>query len=71
MVFEGASEPEADCNENAFPEGWWGDGIWDNGDYTYEGNAIYLDCPEFGFDGGDCAGSLTQDLSNLLLVHIR
>ena len=39
---EGASEPEADCNGNAFPEEWWGDGICDNGDYTYEGNAIYL-----------------------------
>ena len=52
---------------------WIGDGICDNGDYTYEGNAIYLDCPAFGFDGGDCGDvmPLTQDLSDLLLVLIR
>ena len=59
-----ASFSDTDCNGNAFPEWWIGDGICDDGQYTYEGTIIYLDCPEFGYDGGDCPIP-TQDLSNL------
>ena len=39
---EGASEPDADCNGNAFPEGWWGDGICDDGAYTFELSLIHI-----------------------------
>ena len=44
----------ADCNGNCCPETWVGDGFCDDGTYTYNGIAIFLNCEQFGNDGGDC-----------------
>ena len=33
--------------------GWVGDGWCDDGAYTFGGNPIFFNCPEFNFDGGD------------------
>ncbi len=44
-----------DCNGNCVPISWIGDGYCDNGAYQHDTNTIYLDCEEFGWDGGDCA----------------
>ncbi|MBL8879869.1 MAG: right-handed parallel beta-helix repeat-containing protein [Phycisphaerales bacterium] len=44
-----------DCNGNCAPVAWVGDGICDNGYYTWAGVPVYFDCPQFGNDGGDCA----------------
>lgn len=46
----------ADCNGHCAPISWLGDGICDNGAYTYNGELIWLNCEQFTFDGGDCAG---------------
>ena len=43
-----------DCNGNCCPESWVGDGYCDDGTYEWNGNAIFLNCAEFGNDGGDC-----------------
>ena len=45
-----------DCNGNCAPEGWYADGICDNGNYQFGGNLIDLMC--FDNDGGDCIVSL-------------
>ena len=45
-----------DCNGNCCPETWIGDGYCDDGTYQWNGIPIYLNCPEFGCDGGDCTG---------------
>ncbi len=44
----------ADCNGNCCPETWVGDGYCDDGTYTWNGNAIFLNCEQYGNDGGDC-----------------
>ena len=44
----------ADCNGNCCPETWVGDGYCDDGTFTYNGIAIFLNCEQFGNDGGDC-----------------
>ena len=44
-----------DCNGHCFPVSWIGDGYCDNGDYQWDAYTIYLDCEEFGYDGGDCS----------------
>jgi hypothetical protein len=44
----------ADCNGNCCPETWVGDGYCDDGTYEWNGNMIYLNCPEFNNDAGDC-----------------
>ncbi len=46
----------ADCNGNCCPEGWVGDGYCDDGTYTWNGIAIFLNCDQFANDGGDCDG---------------
>jgi len=33
---------------------WIGDGFCDDGAYSWNGNYIYFNCPEFNFDDGDC-----------------
>ena len=43
-----------DCNGNCCPETWVGDGYCDDGTYEWNGNPIFLNCPEFNCDGGDC-----------------
>jgi hypothetical protein len=43
-----------DCNGNCCPETWVGDGYCDDGSYTFNGIAIFLNCEQFGNDGGDC-----------------
>jgi len=45
-----------DCNGNCFPAHWLGDGHCDEGNSWWGNNAIYLNCDEFGCDGGDCTG---------------
>ena len=34
---------------------WIGDGVCDDGQYQWDTHTIYLNCEEFGYDGGDCA----------------
>jgi hypothetical protein len=43
-----------DCNGNCCPETWVGDGYCDDGTYQWNGIPIYLNCDQFGNDGGDC-----------------
>jgi hypothetical protein len=43
-----------DCNGNCAPASWIGDGICDDGSYTFNGVPIYFNCEEFDCDGGDC-----------------
>ena len=43
-----------DCNGNCCPSSWVADGYCDDGSYTWNGVAIYLNCAEFNCDGGDC-----------------
>jgi hypothetical protein len=43
-----------DCNGNCCPANWVNDGYCDDGAYSWNGVAIYLNCDEFGCDGGDC-----------------
>ena len=43
-----------DCNGTIAPEGWIGDGFCDDGAYSWNGNDIFFNCPEFNFDNGDC-----------------
>ena len=50
----GANEIE-DCNGNCAPSDWLGDGFCDDGQYSYNGNLIYLNCNEFQSDNGDCS----------------
>jgi len=45
-----------DCNGNCCPEGWVGDTYCDDGAYSHNGIAIFLNCAEFNCDGGDCTG---------------
>ena len=52
----------ADCNGNCAPEYWLGDGLCDDGTYSIGGSDIYLDCEEFGFDGGDCGDVVVDSL---------
>jgi hypothetical protein len=44
-----------DCNGNCVPLSWIGDGFCDSGVSQWDSYTIYLDCEEFGWDGGDCA----------------
>ena len=44
-----------DCNGHCVPVSWIGDGFCDSGVSQWDSNTIYLDCEEFGWDGGDCA----------------
>ena len=43
-----------DCNGNCFPVTWLGDGICDDGTYSYNGVPIFLDCAALNCDDGDC-----------------
>ena len=52
-----------DCNGNCVPLSWIGDGFCDSGVYQWDLQLIYLDCEEFGWDGGDCAP--TDDIPQL------
>ncbi|MEE2907534.1 MAG: hypothetical protein VX527_06830, partial [Planctomycetota bacterium] len=39
-----------DCLGNCVSASWLGDGYCDDGSYSYNGNDIYLNCPEFDCD---------------------
>jgi len=43
-----------DCNGNCAPEDWVGDDFCDDGSFSHNGVPIFLNCPEFNNDGGDC-----------------
>lgn len=43
-----------DCNGNCCPATWVGDGFCDDGSFTWNGIPIFLNCPQFNNDGGDC-----------------
>jgi hypothetical protein len=43
-----------DCNNVCAPIDWVGDGLCDDGSYDYNGNYIYLNCPTYNNDNGDC-----------------
>ena len=45
-----------DCNGNCCPDFWVGDGYCDDGTYSFNGVPIFLNCEQFGNDGGDCGG---------------
>jgi hypothetical protein len=47
----------ADCNGNCAPANWVGDGLCDDGTFSFNGVPIFFNCPEFGNDGGDCDGT--------------
>jgi hypothetical protein len=49
-----AADEIEDCNGNCCPASWVADGYCDDGAYTWNGVAIYLNCAEFNCDGGDC-----------------
>ena len=50
-----------DCNGNCAPMEWIGDGFCDDGSFDHNGVAIFFDCPQYFFDGGDCgAGCFTE-----------
>ena len=52
-----------DCNGHCVPLSWIGDGSCDNGVSQWDSYTIYLDCEEFGWDGGDC--DPTDDIPQL------
>ena len=43
-----------DCNGNCCPADWVGDGYCDDGSYSHNGVAIFLNCDAFDCDSGDC-----------------
>lgn len=43
-----------DCNGNCAPADWIGDTFCDDGTYEHNGIAIFFNCEEFDYDGGDC-----------------
>lgn len=43
-----------DCFGTPSPQDWIGDGVCDNGSYTWNEVPIYFNCEEFGYDAGDC-----------------
>ena len=44
-----------DCNGSCVDESWLADGYCDDGQYTYDGNNIFLDCADYNYDDGDCS----------------
>jgi len=50
-----------DCNGNCVTETWIGDGMCDDGEFEWLGTPIYLNCPEFNNDGGDCDVGCADD----------
>lgn len=44
-----------DCNGNCCPDWWLGDGDCDQGQWTYNGIPIYLNCAAMNCDNGDCS----------------
>jgi hypothetical protein len=48
------AEEVEDCNGNCVPTDWIGDSYCDSGAYDHNGVYIYLDCPSFNNDAGDC-----------------
>lgn len=58
-----AADELLDCFGNCFPAFWIGDGICDNGSYSWNGVSIYLNCEEFSCDLGDCDPSLCGEYS--------
>jgi len=51
-----------DCNGNCVLASWVGDGFCDDGSFEWEGVPIFLNCPEFNNDGGDCGGGCPAEL---------
>jgi hypothetical protein len=45
-----------DCYGNCCPASWVGDGYCDDGQYSYNGIPIYLNCAALNYDNGDCDG---------------
>lgn len=43
-----------DCNGNCSPDGWFGDGVCDDGSYSYLGHPVDYRCVEYDFDSNDC-----------------
>jgi len=51
-----------DCNGNCVPVEWIGDGFCDDGSFEHNGVPIFLNCPEYGNDGGDCGSGCTTEV---------
>jgi hypothetical protein len=49
----GSSE-KLDCNGNCSPAWWYGDGVCDDGAYTYYGRPVDYGCVEYDFDRNVC-----------------
>ncbi len=50
-----------DCNGSCAPDYWVGDGTCDQGNFTYGGNPIYLNCAQHNYDDGDCGPVYTDN----------
>jgi len=46
-----------DCNGNCVPQFYYGDGVCDSGNVTWNGNVIDLDCGTLYYENGDCLAS--------------
>ena len=51
---------QLDCSGHCVPVGWVGDGVCDQGRFSRAGEPVRYDCPQFSFDGGDCASARWQ-----------
>lgn len=49
-----------DCNGHCAPFEWIGDGVCDDGSFEHNGVAIFFNCAQFGFDGGDCQNCVAE-----------
>lgn len=59
-----------DCKGNCAPQTWVNDGYCDDGRFDYNGNYIFLNCPEFdcddcGVDNCDCNGGCENEYAEL------
>jgi len=57
-----------DCFGHCAPRDWRGDGVCDDGSYTYLGEPIFFNCEQHDWDGGDCppceSGEIVDCLGN-------
>ncbi|MCH2132126.1 MAG: serine hydrolase [Phycisphaerales bacterium] len=51
-----------DCLGNCGPAHWVDDSSCDDGSYQASGNPIFFNCPQWGFDGGDCDPDLWRPI---------
>ncbi len=57
-----ADDEIEDCDGNCAPSIWVGDGYCDEYNYNWGGVPINLNCYQFNYDGGDCAGGMPSNM---------